>query len=274
MSRWLEFKLSQEIYQKGPEALADGQKQHLARTVVRQTRIEESILSSPEAAGVVVPFSTLDARLAEIRGCYGSGAEYRADLARLGMTEADLSREVNRDLLVESVLEKVTASVPQVSEVDAEIYFRLHPGAFERGESRRLRHILLTFDDGAGKSSARALLEGLRQTIRSAEDFGQAALRHSQCPTALQQGEMGVVKPGQLYAELESAAFALPTGEVSAVQESPMGLHLLWCDECLPAKKLEFGDVRDRLLEKLNEKRRAVAQRHWLESLLAARKGA
>ncbi|MDP3441099.1 MAG: hypothetical protein U0989_04390 [Azonexus sp.] len=38
--------------------------------------------------------------------------------------------------------DKVAASVPSLSSVDAEIYHRLHPEAFTPPESRRLRHIL------------------------------------------------------------------------------------------------------------------------------------
>lgn len=272
MHNWLEFRLAWQIYNKGPESLIGEEKTHVGKVAQRQARIEERILSSREAVGVVVPFATLDTRLAEIRARYSSTEEYRQDLERLGMDEAALGQAVNRDLTVEAVLEKVAAGVPVVSEVDAEIYFRLHPGAFERVEARRLRHILITFNDAAEKAKGLELLEGLRRSVKTGDEFAAAALSHSQCPTAMQQGEMGLVKAGQLYAELEPAAFALPVGVVSAVQESPMGLHLLWCDEIFPGQTLGFADVRAQLLEKLMDKRRSAAQRQWLESLLKPNK--
>ena len=268
MTSWIEFKLSWELFKKGPELLAAEEKQRVDQVATRQARIEQRILESQEAVGVMVPFVTLDSRLLEIRRRYASEGDYRQDLARLSMTEAELSVEVNRDLLVEAVLEKVTAATAPVSEVEAEIYFRLHPGAFERAEARRLRHILVTYNTAGEKAAGRALLEGMRGRLRTSEAFGQAALQHSQCPTALQQGEMGVVKQGQLYAELEPVAFALEPGVVSEVQESPMGLHLLWCDEVFPALKPEFTEIRERLMDKLNEKRRQTSQRQWLDSLL------
>jgi peptidylprolyl isomerase/peptidyl-prolyl cis-trans isomerase C len=267
MPGYLEFKLSWAMFQKAPEDLDAGQKARLSQVATRQTEIEGRILASRNAADVVIPFTTLDARLEEVRRRYPSDEDYRADLARLHMSESDLSEAVLRDLRVEAVLERVSAATPAASLVDAEIYYRLNPAAFERPEMRRLRHILVTFNDGTEKAQARALLEGLRKRLSSADEFAAAALAHSHCPTALQGGEMGGVKRGQLFAELEPAAFALATDEVSAVLESSVGWHLLRCDEILPGQTLAFAEVSQRILEALTEKRRSQAQKQWIRSL-------
>jgi nitrogen fixation protein NifM len=267
MSGYLEFKLSWAMFQKAPESLDAGEAARLAQVAARQSEIERRILASGNAVGVVVPFPTLDARLAEVRQRYESDQEYRRDLERIGLSEADLSDAVYRDLRVEAVLERVAAGTPPVSEVDAEIYYRVNPGAFEREEMRRLSHILITVNDGREKLQARTLLEGLRSGLPSAEEFWAAALRYSQCPTALQKGALGTVRRGQLYPELEPAAFSLAEGEVSTVLESPMGLHLLRCDEIFPGQSLAFSEVRSRIMDALNDKRRSRAQQQWIKSL-------
>jgi peptidylprolyl isomerase/peptidyl-prolyl cis-trans isomerase C len=267
MSGYLEFKLSWAMFQKAPESLDQGEARRLSQVAARQSEIEGRILASRDAVGVAVPFATLDARLADVRQRYQSEEDYHRDLERIGLSEADLSDAVYRDLRVEAVLEMVAAGVPAVSEVDAEIYYRVNPGAFERVEMRRLSHILLTFNDAREKLKVKVLLEALRPSLRSPEDFGAAALRHSQCPTALQKGALGTVKRGQLYPELEPVAFSLAEGEVSAVLESPMGLHLLRCDEIFPGQSLAFHEVRSRIMDALNEKRRSRAQQQWIKSL-------
>jgi peptidylprolyl isomerase/peptidyl-prolyl cis-trans isomerase C len=267
MSGYLEFKLSWAMFQKAPESLDAGEAARLSQVAARQSEIERRILASRNALDVVVPFPTLDARLAEVRQRYESDEDYRRDLAGIGLSEADLSEAVYRDLRVEAVLERVAATTPPASEVDAEIYYRVNPGAFEREEMRRLSHILLTFNDGREKLKSRVLLEALRPGLLGAEEFGAAALRHSQCPTALQKGALGSVKRGQLYPELEPAAFSLAEGQVSAVLESPMGLHLLRCDEIFPGQSLDFSEVRSRIMDALNEKRRSRAQQQWIKSL-------
>jgi peptidyl-prolyl cis-trans isomerase C len=269
MPAYLELKLSWELFKKSPETLSAPERTRLVQVAGKQTVIEGRILASLEAAAVVIPAATLAARLAEVRGRYGSGEEYLRDLARLGLDEARLAEAVSRDLRVEAVLEKVASLAPAVTEVDAEIFYRLNPRAFERPEARRLRHILVTFGNGAEKEAARRQLEKLRGGLSTAEAFAAAALRYSQCPTALQEGLLGVVKRGQLYPELEPAAFALEEGEVSAIVESPMGLHLIRSEQVFEAGRMEFALVKERIVEKLGEQRRRQAQREWIAGLAA-----
>lgn len=265
---YLELKLAWSLFQKAPEALAEPEREQLKGVARRQEGIEQAILAHPDSADVIIPEATLKARLQEIRQRYPNETEYREDLARLGLDVGELAAAVSRDLRVEAVLERVAANVPATTEVDAEIYYRLHPEAFDRPPSRRLRHILITWNNAREKDKAQQQLEQLRQTLSSAEAFGQAALRYSQCPTAMEGGKLGLVKPGNLYAELEPAAFALREGEISQVLASPIGLHILRCDEILPSGMLPFTEVCARIIDRLSEKRRSQAQRDWVKKIL------
>lgn len=268
MPAYLQLKLSQELFQKPPQALDAAEAARLGEVVSRQARIEAAVLASPEALGVVVPEATLENRLAEIRNRYANPDEFKADMDNQGISAAELSLAVARDLRIEAVLERVSAQAATVSEVDAEIYYRLHPGAFSRPEMRRLQHILITCDDPASRTKAETTLLALRQQLTDADSFASAALKHSQCPTALEKGMIGTVKPGQLYPELEPVAFSLAEGEISPPTESPMGLHLLRCDAILPGETLSFSEARDRIIEHLTEQRRQLCQRGWIKSLL------
>lgn len=274
---YLELKLSWELFHKGPETLTEPERHRLDDVARKQDNIEQRILSTPLAAAVVVPQPTLDQRLAEIRQRYPSSDEMAHDLEHIGLDAEALAQAVERDLKVEAVLDKVASAVPTVTEVDAEIYYRLHPEAFDRPEARKLRHILITYDSPKEKAKALATLESLRSTGKigqnrnPAEAFGQAALRHSRCPTAMDGGQLGTVRRNQLYAELEPAAFALAEGEISAVLESPIGLHILYCEAILPFGPLPFAEARDKIIERLTDKRRREAQRDWIKELFVPR---
>jgi peptidyl-prolyl cis-trans isomerase C len=266
---YAELKLSWALFQKAPEMLADAEFAKLARIATRQSAIEQTILASPEAANVIVPGTTLATRIAEIRARYQDEDEFRQDMQRIGLTEDGLKQIVELELRVEALLDKVASKVPALSSVDAEIYYRLHPEAFTPPESRRLRHILLTYNDPKQKLKVLGQLQVLRSTLENAEKFGEAAQRLSQCPTALSGGELGVVKRQQLYAELEDAAFALQEGQISEVLESPIGLHILRCDEIFPGGTLPFVEVREKIIERLTENRRSAAQKEWIKALSA-----
>lgn len=264
---YLQLKLAWELFQTAPANLDDTQRSRVTEVVTRQYAIEQLILASSEAAQVVVPAATLAGRLTEIRARYNDGESMAHDLAVSGLDEAGLEAAVARDLRIEAVLERVAAAVAPVSVVDAEIFYRMHPEAFDRPETRRLRHILITFNNRKEKLQATQTLENLRPTLTNADAFAAAALRHSQCPTAMEGGQLGVVKRQQLYPELEPDAFALTTGEVSAVLESPIGLHLLFCEEILPFGLLPFEEVRERIIEHLQDKRQQTAQKDWIKQL-------
>lgn len=263
---YLELKLSWELFQKAPEKLSVADSAHLDKIAARQQRIEQQILASPEAAHVHVPAHTLATRMAEIRARYPDEADFIEDMARTGLSEDELKKAIERDLRMEALLEKVAAAVQPASSVDAEIYYRLHPEAFTPPESRRLRHILLTFNNPAEKAKATQQLELLRSTLENAEKFGKAALRYSQCPTAMDGGQLGNVKHQQLFPALEAAAFALEEGRISEVLESPIGLHLLRCDEIHPAIAQPFAAVEAKIIERLTDKRREQAQRQWIRA--------
>lgn len=262
---YLELKLAHELFNKAPDTLSEAEQARLGEVAGKQARLEQRILASATAAQVVVPAPTIATRLDEIRQRYASPDDMAADLERNGLNADKLAEAVERDLRIEAVLDKVASAVPAVTEVDAEIYYRLHPEAFDRPEARRLRHILITFSNPVEKAIAAKTLEDLRSTGKNVENFSQAALRHSQCPTAMDGGKLGTVKRQQLFPELEPAAFELAVDEVSAVLESPMGLHILRCDEILPFGMLPFTEACPRIIEKLTEKRRREAQRDWIK---------
>lgn len=264
---YAELKLAWALYQKAPEMLAEAEFSKLSKIAARQSAIEQKILASPQAANVIVPGTTLAARIAEIRARYQGDDEFTKDMERIGLTEDGLRQIVELELRVEALLDKVAADVQPLSSVDAEIYYRLHPEAFTQPESRRLRHILITFNNSKEKAKAAAQLDSLRSTLENATKFAAAALRHSQCPTAMTGGELGVVKRQQLYPELEEAAFSLSEGKISAVLESPIGLHILRCDEISPSVSLKFPEVETKIIERLTDKRRNEAQRNWIKGL-------
>jgi nitrogen fixation protein NifM len=264
---YTELKLAWGLFEKAPEALDETQRERVRKVADRQARIERDVLSTREAANVVVTDKAMAAALADIRGRYDNEDDFHADLERNGLDESSLQSALRRELRVDSVLERVASKAPKVTEIDAELYYRTHPDAFDRPESRRLRHILVTYNNDAERAAAQALLEGIQADAPGPEAFGELALAHSHCPTAMQAGELGLVRRGQLFPELEPIAFALAEGELSAPIESPMGLHVIRCDAIMPDGMIPFEEVAERIIERLTTRRRAQAQKDWLSRI-------
>jgi peptidylprolyl isomerase/peptidyl-prolyl cis-trans isomerase C len=265
---YLALKLSLHQFQTPPQSLDEAETARLREVAGRQAKIETAILASPEALNVVVPKATLETRLKEIRQRYPGRAEFLEDMRQNALSEAALAEAVTRDICIDAVLERVAAQAPSVSEEEAEAYYRQHPAAFTQPETRRVRHILMTFDDAAQKEAVMTRLEALRAHVKNAEDFAAAALKHSQCPTALKQGVIGAIRRGQLFPELEEAAFTLAAGELSLPLESPVGMHLLFCETIWPETVLSLADAKPRVIAHLTEARGKRQQERWIRGLL------
>jgi len=100
-----------------------------------------------------------------------------------------------------------------------------------------------------------------------ARRFGALARRHSECPTALEDGSLGEVRRGQLYPELDALLFRLAEGEAGGPVESELGLHLLYRERIHGARILPFSKARDRIRCLLLERQRHKCQRAWLAEL-------
>ena len=174
-----------------------------------------------------------------------------------------------RDLRVEALLEHVASKTELASDEDAERYYREHPQAFSRPETRTMRHILVTFNNSREQVKALALLDKVRRTLVDEDSFAKAALRYSHCPTAMQGGALGTLKRGQLFPELEPSAFGMDAGEVSDPIESPIGLHILRCDAIQRGETVSFTQAREKILSHMNDKRREAAQKAWIVCQLA-----
>jgi nitrogen fixation protein NifM len=268
---YLTLKLSHELYGKSPEGLDDTERQRVSTVASRQQEIEQRILASLNAAQVVLPEASVETCVKDIRDRYPDELEFFADLERTGLNVESLRESIERDLKVEAVLEQVAAATPAVSETEVEIFYLQHLDRFRKPESRSLRHILVTVNDdvaGSTREAGQAKSEAIRaRLLKDISRFGEQALKHSECPTAMNGGLLGKVPRGKLYPEVEAGAFALAPGELSAVIESELGFHIVLCDSVELDSQVPLAEVRERVREHLVSSRRAAAQKSWIAGL-------
>jgi peptidyl-prolyl cis-trans isomerase C len=249
-----------------------------AETLARRTfDLETLVLTSDEARAVVIPEGMVVRALDAVRERYESESELVDDLARNGLDTDVLRRALRRELTFDAVMQRVGARFEPVSETDLQLFYELHRERFSRPERRRARHILITINDEFAdntRAAARARIDRLARELREpsadeglVERFERLARRHSECPSALEGGSLGSLPRGKLYPAVDAALFELEEGEVSPVVESPIGLHLIFCEQIEPADDLTLQQARPRLQEALEARRRRDAQRTWIDGL-------
>jgi len=275
---YLTLKLALELFKKPPDKLEVLERQRVEQVAERQLEIERRILATPEAARTVLPMSSIEQAVTEIRGRYASDDEFVAELKKAHLDPPSLAAALARELKFKAVLDGMAGPVAEASETDVEIFYLMHRERFLRPETRTLRHILVTINDdlpGSERAAARAKIDAIRARLsRSPEGFTEQALKHSECPTAMSGGLLGTLRRDQLYAELSGVAFALTTGELSAAIESPLGFHLIECVGIQPATELPLASVRDEIREHITASRRKVRQKSWIAGLFAQARAA
>ncbi len=268
---YLVLKTASSLFGKSTHALSNEELARAEHLALRQLALEARVLASPEACDVAVPEATIQAALAEVRDRYADDESFQNDLAGNGLTVAQYADALAREMKVDAILEKVASRSARVSDVDVDLYYQFHLDEFMRPEIRRTRHILVTVNDELadnGRALARKRIDEI--AVRLAKDpkrFEEQALKHSECPTAMQGGLLGDVVRGKLYPELEAVLFAMEAMAVSPVVESELGFHILRCDQILPAGPVPVTQVRDKVRALLETRRRRLCQNAWIKSL-------
>lgn len=80
------------------------------------------------------------------------------------------------------------------------------------------RHILVDSEDACQK---------LKTEIEKGTDFGDAARKHSKCPSGKNGGDLGSFRPGQMVPEFDKVVFRDEVGKVHGPVKTQFGWHLI-----------------------------------------------
>jgi len=265
------LKVALQDFHKNLSELNPEQWRQVNAKAVQSFRIESQVLRTGQAAQVVIGEQQLNQAVAELAQRYEHHSDFIADLRANHLDEATLRSALWRELVFDAVLQRISADIC-ISQEEVIAYYQAHPGKFMRPEKRLARHILITINPEYLENTAenaRQRLEKINSELQGqGELFAHFAQRYSECPSAMQGGQLGEVSTGTLYHALEIALFSLPENAISAIVESPLGLHLLWCEKIIPAYCVPFEQAAPQINAFLTEQQRRIRQKNWLAGLI------
>ena len=133
-----------------------------------------------------------------------------------------------------------------VDEADLRAYYEQNKTSLSTPERRRVRHILITPADDAGRAKAQALLEQLKAAPQT---FAEVAKTASADPgSAAEGGDLGWVDRGAMVKPFEDAAFALAPNVLSDLVKTEFGWHIMEVTQVQAATVKPYEQVRDQLL--------------------------
>ena len=259
------------LFKKTPDELQEDELRKAEVQANNEWKIENRILNAPEAGAVIISDKELQAAYQEIRDRYEDDESFFGDLAKNHLNKDSLSAALYRQCRVNVVMELIASRAPDVSDVEIGIYYHLHPEQFNRPELREASHIFISINPDYPENTRETAFSRIQEIKvklqKKPYKFADLALKHSECPTALQGGVLGVVPRGKLYPELDAVLFSIKVGEVSEIVESEIGFHLVLCKQIQKAETLSLQKATPKIRQIMNERSRRTCQRAWLASL-------
>jgi peptidyl-prolyl cis-trans isomerase SurA len=191
----------------------------------------------------------VEPRLKQLRERFQSDAEFTQALRGDGFGNVEEYRrwmidQARRTTLQQRLIQNLRreGKIIAVSVSEAEIN-----EAFERERARLPKRpatvtfrqlVVATTASEAAKVVARAKADSLLREIRAGGDFEKIARRESHdSGSAVQGGDLGWNRRGDMVPAFDEMMFYLPPGEVSPIVETQFGFHIIRVDRVQPAER-------------------------------------
>lgn len=207
---------------------------------------EKLLLQEANRRNIKVPSQDVEAHINMLKERYGEA--FTNALVQQGLTEDEYRKELAEQMIVNKLREEVTKDI-SVTEEEAMAYYDQHKDEFAQPEMVRVRHILVKTEEEAKKVMERVKKRG--------EDFEKVAKEVSIDEGSKDKGgDLGYFSRGRMVKPFEDAAFSLKKkGEIKGPVKTQFGYHIIQLVDRKEPHKMEFSEVKDRILNDLkNEK--------------------
>jgi peptidyl-prolyl cis-trans isomerase C len=195
----------------------------------------------------------------------------RRELEARGLEQAvqPQGRETAEEAAVRVLVDEAS-DVAAPSQDDCRRWFEQNRARLREPDRISARHILFAAppDDAEARLAAREQAEALIAELTThPERFTEFAMRHSDCPSKEQGGELGWLMRGQTTPEFDRQLFMLKQGLAGLSVESRYGHHVVMIDAIERGGEQSFERALPRITEYLELQRRQNAIRDFLLEL-------
>lgn len=202
-------------------------------------------------------------RLKQIKDRFQSKRDYKAALEKEGLTEDELKSMIEKEVMVEAVIERTVTDRSRLSEAELQDYYQKNIEKFRQPEIVRLRII--------SAKEERKIKEALAR-VKAGEDFGSVAARMSEDNYRIKGGDIGYVHRGRIYPEIEEAVFKLYPKDVAGPIKAEQMWFIAKVEDKKPERLLTYDEIKEKLKKELEAKRAAEITEKWVSGLKARSK--
>jgi nitrogen fixation protein NifM len=264
-----QLKFSLQMFHRPLNELEKSEYEAVKTRAEAECTLERKILTSAEGMKMKVAQESIEEAIAAIANRYESPEAFQNDLRANNMDPAAMATGLKVELMVKATLRKVANRTESPNEAKVTEIFE--SADQKKREQRQLRHILITINDQFPENRREAALTRITRVHEKVSvpgvDFSELAQRYSECPSALQGGNIGPVAPGTLHPNLEKTLFAMEKGEISNIVESTMGFHILFCEEIIKGDTPPPEETKNKIRKVLHARNKKKTVQAWLAAL-------
>ncbi|MDH3947957.1 MAG: peptidylprolyl isomerase [Gammaproteobacteria bacterium] len=222
----------------------------LRKQVLEQLIMERLQLQVAQQVGIRVDDETINQVINNIAQENKFTLEqFREVLAREGYNFADFRQNIKKDITLNQLRKRRVENRVTVTEQEVDNYLINMANRGDSNDEFHLAHILIAVPEAASPDQIQAAKERAKTVLaqlRLGADFAETAIAVSNGQKALEGGDLGWRKAGQLPTLFSESVIGMQVGQMSELIRSPSGFHII------------------KLLD-----RRSKAQRHTVQQTLA-----
>lgn len=203
----------------------------LVSQIMERLILESLQLQEADRRGLSVDDETLTRAVAQFAEQNNlSIDQFRQALAEDGVSYAEFREQIRREMIMNRLQRGVVSRRIAIS--DKDINDLLSSPYYQQllSDEYRIGHILLTIDDDATDAAVEEAREKARTIVselREGAGFREMAIAHSSASTALEGGDLGWRKAGELPSLFAEEVLQLEQGETADPIETSGGIHIV-----------------------------------------------
>lgn len=202
-------------------------------------------------------------------------AQFQAALKQEGLDLATLRSNIERQMVLNQVQQVEVMGRINVSEAEAQVYYREHRNEFATPSQITLRELMIAVpSDGrtvnvALDEEAKRRAEAVLARARAGESFEALVAELSDSPSKASGGLVGPLSSEELAVEIRKLLEPLKPGQVTDVFRTTSGWAILKLESATPAEIKTFEQARDDIADKVFQTKRAGEFLKYIQRLRA-----
>ncbi len=187
-----------------------------------------------------------------------------------GLTEREVRRMIERQLLAQRAMEIEILDQVSLTEAEAREYYDANIETYTTPATAALREILLAVPRGArgpADQDAKVKAEAFVARLRSGEDFATLATEVSDSPSKQSGGRVGPFLETEFPEPMRALIATLDVGQIADPIRTPLGYQIVMLDFLVDAYVRPFEELREEITNSVFGDRRTAAYNALLTAL-------